>query len=169
MSSYVLAPKNLTVWLLVQTYTFVAFNKVITAQYFTWYAIFILLVIPIPNSVKKNRNVNTNTRIINEKKNNDFNFFSKKWIFFQNSKNEKENKNKLTKNCNFNIFLILMLWVFALCVWLYRAYKLEFLGLNTFLSLWMAGIFFHIVNSLIIILIILFFKETKKEGRKKGK
>lgn len=157
----------MTVWLLVQTYTFVAFNKVITAQYFTWYAIFILLVIPIPNSIKKNKKINTNSRIINEKKNKNFNFFSKKWIFFQNSKNEKEKK--FTNNYNFNIFLILMLWIFSLCVWLYRAYKLEFLGLNTFLSIWMAGIFFHIVNSLIIILIILFFKETKKEGRKKGK
>ena len=157
----------MTVWLLVQTYTFVAFNKVITAQYFTWYAIFILLVIPIPNSIKKNKKINTNSRIINEKKNKNFNFFSKKWIFFQNSKNEKEKK--FTNNYNFNIFLILMLWILSLCVWLYRAYKLEFLGLNTFLSIWMAGIFFHIVNSLIIILIILFFKETKKEGRKKGK
>ena len=157
----------MTVWLLVQTYTFVAFNKVITAQYFTWYAIFILLVIPIPNSIKKETKKSLDARLINEKKNENFNFFSKKWIFFQNSKNEK--KNKFTKNYNINIFLILTLWVFALCVWLYRAYKLEFLGLNTFLSIWMAGIFFHIVNSLIIIIIILFFKETKKEVRKKGK
>lgn len=124
-------------------------------------------MIPIPNSVRKNKKKDLDTRIINEKRNANFDFFSEKWNFFQNSKKGKENK--FTKNYNFNIFLILLLWVFALCVWLCRAYKLEFLGLNTFLSIWMAGIFFHIVNSLIIILIILFFKETKKEGRKKGK
>ena len=128
------------------------------------------MIIPIPNSVLKKKNTDLNSKMLNEKKYDDTNKISKKWSTFFGGKNEKENKiTKKTYNYSFNIFLILMLWVFSLCVWLYRAYKLEFLGLNTFLSIWFAGIFFHIVNSSIIILIILFFKETKKEGRKKGK
>ena len=128
------------------------------------------MIIPIPNSVTKKKNTDLNTKILNEKKNDNTNKISKKWSLFPGFlKNEKEKKITKTRNYSFNIFLILILWVFSLCVWLYRAYKLEFLGLNTFLSIWLAGIFFHIVNSSIIILIILFFKGTKKEVRKKGK
>ena len=81
----------------------------------------------------------------------------------------KNKKSDLFGNHYRNVFMLLFLWLSSLCVWLYRAYELEFHGLNNFLTLWYASVFFHFVNSLIIVCIILYFKVEKQGIRKKGK
>ena len=67
------------------------------------------------------------------------------------------------------ILFLLFLWVLALAVWLYKGYQLEFLGKNTFLELWFASIFFHVVNVLIIVAVVIYFKEGPEKIKKKGK
>lgn len=168
MSSRTLAPTNLPAWLLVQTYSFVSFNKVITAQYFTWFAFIILLLIPLPSKTIKIKMQVPLNKLNNEK-------YVNSILDNKNVKRSflEENKtNKLagsSRNYNWNIFSLLILWSISLCVWLYFAYELEFKGITTFLPLWYASIFFHVVNAFIIVLIILYFKEGKQGIRKKGK
>ncbi|KAI8348862.1 PIG-M-domain-containing protein [Blakeslea trispora] len=42
-------------------------------------------------------------------------------------------------------------WAAGQAIWLYYAYGLEFLGQNTFFSLWMAGVVFFVINCWIIV------------------
>ncbi|KAG1082597.1 hypothetical protein G6F42_022520 [Rhizopus arrhizus] len=51
--------------------------------------------------------------------------------------------------------LLLLAWVAGQGLWLNFAYQLEFLGQNTFLQLWIAGVTFFIVNCWIVVELIL--------------
>lgn len=163
--------------MLVQTFAFVAFNKVITAQYFTWFAFLILLVLPVnTENLKFKRKKSDGYRNKFERKieknicDKERNYAMENIEKYTEKRIEKINNNNSTvNNVYFNIFLILLLWIFSLSFWLIQAYLLEFLGKNTFLVLWYASILFHIVNSIIIVIIVLYFKEEKEKGNKKGK
>lgn len=187
VASLTLAPRNLPIYMLIQTYSFVIFNKVITAQYFTWFAILSLIAIPIPipkysteyfdinNEKLKNEDRNIN---LNESKNEnglDIN------NVIQNTTNKITNSIMIKPYKDFaflfnnfiillsfhrNIIILLTIWTICLLIWLRQAYLLEFLGKNTFLYIWFASILFHIVNSYIIIFIITFSKTHKKKIRK---
>ncbi|KAI8099307.1 PIG-M-domain-containing protein [Halteromyces radiatus] len=51
------------------------------------------------------------------------------------------------------IFLILS-WIAGQGLWLQSAYQLEFLGQNTFFSLWLASLFFFLMNSWIVVSLV---------------
>ena len=93
-----IAPYDLTLALFSQTFAFVAFNKVITAQYFTWY----LCLLPLCSD-----------RVI----------WSSKRMFFA-----------------------LVAFVLSIVAWLFSAYSLEMLGWKSHRQVWMASLFFFIVN-----------------------
>eukprot|EP01112_Ceratiomyxa_fruticulosa_P014435 TRINITY_DN4131_c0_g1_i1.p1 TRINITY_DN4131_c0_g1~~TRINITY_DN4131_c0_g1_i1.p1 ORF type:complete len:416 (+),score=35.81 TRINITY_DN4131_c0_g1_i1:189-1436(+) len=94
---------SLELCLLLETITFVAFNKVCTVQYFIWYFSLLPLVLPFSSiTVKKG-------------------------------------------------VALFALWFSPQALWLYQAYRLEFLGENTFLEIWMAGILFFIAYIVILI------------------
>ena len=163
--------------MLVQTFAFVAFNKVITAQYFTWFAFLILLVLPVNTENLKIKRIKSDgyrnkfeRKIEKNVCEKERNYAMENIEKYTEKRIEKINNNNSTvNNVYFNIFLILLLWIFSLSFWLIQAYLLEFLGENTFLLLWYASILFHIVNSIIIVIIVLYFKEEKEKGNKKGK
>lgn len=84
-----------------QTFLFVAFNKVCTSQYFLWYLCLLPFII-----------------------------------------------SKIRLGI-FGLAFMIISWFAAQGVWLFFAYKLEFLGQNTFFQIWLAGMAFFTVNILI--------------------
>jgi phosphatidylinositol glycan class M len=135
--AYKIAPRNIVVWMLVQTYTFVAFNKVITAQYFTWFAC--LIPIAVFNT--------TSTASSNDKRSSDS---ISTLDSISNLTSTSTAKRPSTSLCIMGVSL----WSLTLSLWLWRAYLLEFEGVNTFLSIWIAAIAFHVVNVALIIGVI---------------
>lgn len=85
-----------------QTYCFVVFNKVCTAQYFLWYLGFIPLIAP---------------------------------------------RSALSRKA---AVLLCCGWALGETHWLAWAYRLEFLGQNTFLQVWLASVLFFAINVAII-------------------
>lgn len=101
-----LAKQDLISCLFIQTFVFVAFNKVITSQYFIWFLIF------LPHFLTRSNLATT----------------------------------RKTRGA-----IILLLWIGSQACWLYNAYRLEFLGENTFdYALLYSAVFFFLSNCICI-------------------
>lgn len=46
--------------------------------------------------------------------------------------------------------ILISSWISAMGLWFYFAYNLEFKSMNTFFQLWLAGVFYFLVNLYII-------------------
>ena len=48
------------------------------------------------------------------------------------------------------VAVVVGMWVLAQAAWLFQAYNLEHLGINVFFQLWVAGLVFFVVNTLVL-------------------
>lgn len=122
--------RNILECILVQTMTFVAFNKVCTVQYFVWYIP--LLSFMLLRSLDVSQKSNEETTEI-----------SLKW-----------------KSILLNTIVPFLIWFSGQGIWLQSAFDLEFLGKNSFLRIWVSGLLFFSINIGGIIYILLTKKKS---------
>jgi phosphatidylinositol glycan class M len=117
-----LAQRDLCRCLLLSTMAFVAYNKVVTAQYFTWYCCLLPVVLPP---------LSTTTTTITSR-----------------------SGSRVALPIPLALALAPLGWVLAACVWLWRAYLLEMTGQETFLSVHLAGMLFHIAQVAVLAVLL---------------
>jgi len=139
-----LAEENLCVCLLVQTMIFVAFNKVVTAQYFTWYLC--LIPVCVPRHISQLLGLYT--------------------AISQTAPSDEApqvNSNADLKGSNtskyWSVVASASAVLLTMCLWLHRAYAFEILGENTFLDMWLCGVLFHIAQVAAIVVVLYVFVE----------
>ncbi|KAG8228536.1 hypothetical protein J437_LFUL008993, partial [Ladona fulva] len=119
-----------------QAFVFVAFNKVMTAQYFLWPLSLLPAILPVIGLKKSNLSISSQKKGL-------------KWKAIKESKEMCDHKEYM--NVNYvKIALYLGVWSAALGLWLFSAYLLEFLGLNTFILIWIAGLIFFGSNIFVL-------------------
>ena len=112
----------LPVSLLVQTMIFVTFNKVITAQYFSWYAC--LLPVSAP------------------------------FLLLLTPQKLQESAESSRSRGGYLIICSVVLWLFCAGLWLFNAHKLEFVGEQNFVAVWICSIALRFVNVLVILVVL---------------
>jgi phosphatidylinositol glycan class M len=148
--------KDLLVALFLHTYTFVAFNKVCTAQasgkmprfyhrfslcngsslqYFVWYMPFIPLIMPFSTLKFRWKGC----------------LITLTWLL------SEVNVVMTAASPGFDHLKLQLHWLF----W---GYNLEFLGRNVFLQLWFAGVIFFLSNILVVVSIVLHHKDSNLQG-----
>jgi hypothetical protein len=97
---------------------FVAYNKVVTAQYFTWYLCLLPLCL---------RDIVTHVPIK-------------------------------------PLLLSIAFYILAMGLWLHEAWRLEFVGGNTFATIWLCGLAFHIASAVLIALVVWYTPSSVRGG-----
>lgn len=127
-----------------QAFVFVAFNKVMTAQYFLWP----LSLLPAIMSV-----IGAKEAVLsNKEKGSESEHFRRKTVSIV----ERCVPNILESNSGDifvnwkKLFAYVGLWVVSLGLWLLSAYLLEFRGVNTFLLIWLSGLLFFVANIIML-------------------
>ena len=145
-----LSEANLCVCLLVQTMIFVAFNRVVTAQYFTWYLC--LIPVCIPRRISQILGIYT----ISEASSAEGSAHEKKSAQANVTKACMSNANK---SKYWSVILSASTILLTMCLWLHSAYALEMQGESTFLELWVCGVLFHAAQVVAIIVVLFIFVE----------